>query len=78
MQGCKTILLKLKVAEKKKKISLTILTTKAGFCLLNLLWQEGFIYGYKRYGLKVVVFLKSFFTCLGFFSKVVFYEKTMS
>lgn len=78
-QNCKTILSILKVAENKKKKLINISITRFGFHFLNLLWREGFIYGYFKNRSKVTVFLKSFVSGLDFFSKLIFFnDKVLS
>lgn len=66
------ILSKLWVAEKKKKKLIVLVFKKRSVHLLEFLWKEGFIYGYRKKNLKLIIFLKYFHRGLGFFSSLVF------
>lgn len=70
------IISRLYVAEKKKKKLIVFSKLNCNFDLLNLLWKNGFIYGYNctEEG-KVTVFLKYLQSGAGLFSKVVFLKK---
>jgi ribosomal protein S8 len=70
------ILSRLYVAEKKKKKLIVFSKLNCNFDLLNLLWKNGFIYGYNCTAEgKVTVFLKYLQSGVGLFSKVVCLKK---
>lgn len=66
---------RLYIAEKRGKKLITFNNSDYNLDLLNFLWRDGFIYGYKKIGDNAVdVFLKPF-NSVGFFSKIVFLKK---
>ena len=69
------LLSKLYIAEKKNKKLIILNSSTYNLALLNILWRDGFIYGYeKTYVNKINVFLKHG-NSFGYFSNIIFLKK---
>jgi ribosomal protein S8 len=75
MNNLTHILSKLHVAEKKKKKMIVFSSSNCSIDLLNLLWKDGFIYGYSNIEGKIIIFLKYFNSGSGLLSNVLFLKK---
>jgi hypothetical protein len=54
----KLVLSKIKIAQCNRKINLKINLFSVDFTLLNTLWKNGVIYGYKKMSGHYIIFLK--------------------
>lgn len=75
----KSIVAKIIIAQKKNKKILKITYYKSYEKILNLLWDQGFIYGYSnKANLYYVIFLKYSEQGLILFKRIKFYKKLIT
>lgn len=79
VKDIKGILAKLKIAQKNNKKEVQVLKKKTSLLLLNLLWKEGFIYGYCTLNSFFYnVFIKYSTKGFSVFKNTVFLNKSIS